>query len=61
MVEHPAMPRRRRVARLLCLLSVCAVGSDAIYVESDPAAEVPEYCTLYHHQVRKLSRSAVSP
>lgn len=52
--QHQAerLPGRHRIGRLLCLLSVCAVGTDAIYAVSDPTAEGPEYCTLYNHQVR---------
>ncbi|CAM9181376.1 unnamed protein product [Scytosiphon promiscuus] len=44
---------RRRGRRLFCLLSLlCAVGGQAIYVESDPSAKEPGYCTLFHHQVK---------
>ena len=59
MVDHRRTERlrgRHRIGKLLCLLSVCAVGTSAIYAVSDPNAEGPEYCTLYNHQVRKEPR-----
>lgn len=43
-------------SRFLCLLSACVVGSEAIYAESDPAGQVPEYCTLFHHQVKRTAQ-----
>lgn len=41
----------------LSLLAVCPVG--AVYVLGDPAAEVPEYCTLFHHQVSHTRTSTI--
>ena len=54
------LPRLCRAgSRLLCLLSICVVGGDAIYAVSDPTAEAPEYCTLYNHQVRNGTTEGV--
>lgn len=64
MVDHPAArfrPRGRMGSGLLYILSVCAIGGDAIYAESDPAAEVPEYCTVFHHQVGNGAKKVAAP
>eukprot|EP00752_Nemacystus_decipiens_P004779 g4350.t1 len=45
-------PGRHRIGMLFSLLSWFAVGTEAIYAVIDPAAEAPEYCTLYNHQVK---------
>lgn len=64
MVDHPAArfrPRGRMGSGLLYIMSVCAIGGDAIYAESDPAAEVPEYCTVFHHQVGNGAKKVAAP
>lgn len=53
--ETGLMPRQA-FSWLLTLLSVCSVG--AIYAVNNPTAVEPEYCTLFHHQVRVRSTNS---
>lgn len=48
--------RHRSFSWCLGLAALCPAG--ALQVLSNPDTEVPEHCTLFHHQVRRTSHDA---